>query len=232
MPSKKERKHLIEAQRQAREQFARYLHDGPAQSVAAAAMRLGIARRFIEKDATAVDKELDGAEEQIRQASKEMRYLLLILQAQGLKSYGLITALEELAEQTGETFSQQVHLEADLKLVQVIDAERQEVFFYIAVEGVALARRHADVETIWLRLNQVEKDLILLEVQDNGAGFDSREIESANLPLDEAPSRALHDLLALVEGKMGLEDKEGGSAPLQLWLPLNEKAAARLRDGE
>ncbi len=232
MPSKKERKHLIEAQWQAREQFARYLHDGPAQSVAAAAMRLSIARRFIEKDATAVDKELAGAEEQIRQASKEIRYLLLILQAQSLKSSGLITALEEMAEQTGETFALQVQLEADPKLNQVIDAERQKVFFYIAVEAVTLARRHADVETVWLRLNQLEKDLILLEVQDSAAGFDSREIESGNPSRDKIASRALNELLALVDGKMGLVDKEGGSACLQVWLPLKERAAARIRDGE
>lgn len=217
MLSKIERKHLIETQRQAREQFARYLHDGPAQSVAAAAMRLGIARRFIEKDAAEMDKELDGAEEQIRQASKEIRYLLLILQAQGLKSYWLITALEELAEQTGETFTPQVQLEADPKLVQVIDVERQQVFFYIAVEAVALARRHADVVTIWLRLNQIEKDLILLEVQDNGAGFKPHEIEDGNRPDGEVASGAMKELLALADGKMSLEDKEGGSAYLQVW---------------
>ena len=89
-----------------RDQFARYLHDGPAQSIAAVAMRINIARRLVDEGSSKAIEELKQAEEQTRLAAKEMRYLLFATQASSLRSSGLVTGLEDLAEQTergGET---------------------------------------------------------------------------------------------------------------------------------
>ena len=98
-----------------RDQYARYLHNGPAQSIAAVAMRLNIAKRLVNESDSKAIEELNQAEQQTRQAAKEMRYLLFATQAMSLRSSGIVAGLQDLAEQTEETFGVQVHLDIDPK---------------------------------------------------------------------------------------------------------------------
>lgn len=228
MPSRS-RKEKVRSLWLARDQFARYLHDGPAQSIAAIAMRLNIAKRLVDKDAAKAINELDQAEEQTRRVSKEMRYLLFTTQAKSLRSSGLVIALQDLAEQTEQTFGKQVHLNVNPKSGKGISADRQSLLFFIAVEAVTTARKHEGVENIWLRLQQVEKGLLLLEVYDDGQDFINPANVKANLPADDNDADPLKDLIDLVEGKLEIAKEEDGKSRLQIWTPLNENVAERLR---
>ena len=53
---------------------------------------------------------------------------------------------------------------------------KQGVIFYIIEEAVNNARKHAAAEAITVRLRQVEPGIVLLEIADNGAGFDVKAI--------------------------------------------------------
>jgi len=197
-----------------RDQIARYLHDGPAQSIAAVAMRLNIAKRLVDRDNSKAIEELDQAEEQTRRAAKEMRYLLFATQAKSLRNAGLVAGMQDLAEQTKETFGVQVHLDIDPKSGKKVDKEKQSLLFLMALEAMTMARKHNGVKNIWFRLHIVEKDLLLLDKHDDGNN-------------DEIGSEAMEQLVNYVEGKIEIVLGDDDKYHLQIWLPLNNKAVER-----
>lgn len=226
-----EKERIVRIQEEARKQLARNLHDGPTQSIAAIAMRVNLARRLLERDATAAGDELFKVEELARRTTKEIRHMLFTLRPQALESSGIMAALQDLATQTQETFDQNVHLEVDPEAVAQMDLGRQGVLFYIAVEGLTNARKHAQAQNIWLRLRTAERDIVLLEIQDDGIGFDPREIQGDRLPQIQSGLDTLRERVELVNGLMRLESAERKGTRLRVWAPLTENASDRLRRG-
>jgi signal transduction histidine kinase len=176
-----EKERMMEIQEEARKKLARDLHDGPTQSVAAIAMRLNFARRLMERDVKATTEELVKIEELARRTTKEIRHMLFTLRPLVLESQGLIAALEAMAEKMGETYSQNVIIEADPAVVPQVEIGKQTIIFYIAEEAVNNARKHAQAAHIWVRLKQVEKekDLVALEIADDGVGFDVGAVDAS-----------------------------------------------------
>ena len=47
----------------------------------------------------------------------------------------------------------------------------QTVIFTIAEEAVNNARKHAQAEHIWVKVQRLQSDLAFLEIEDDGKGF-------------------------------------------------------------
>ena len=174
----KEKDQMIEIQQQEHKKLARDLHDGPTQSMAAIAMRLNFARRLLERDPKATGDELLKIEELARRTTKEIRHMLFTLRPLELESQGLIGALKAMAEKTHDTYNQNVIVEAEENVVSDLEMSRQTIIFYIAEEAINNACKYAQASHIWIRMKAYDKDLVMLEVQDDGVGFDKTSVES------------------------------------------------------
>jgi hypothetical protein len=84
-----EKQRLIEADEEARKELARDLHDGPTQSIAAIAMRLGFARTTIDQDPARAKQELQKVEALAKKTSAEIRSMLFTLRPLVLETQGL-----------------------------------------------------------------------------------------------------------------------------------------------
>jgi len=225
-----EKERMAEVFEEARKKLARDLHDGPTQSVAAMAMRLSIARRMMTKDVKAAGDELVKLEELAHRTTKEIRHMLFTLRPLILESQGLTAAIQSMADKMMETFSQQVAVEIEERAVQQLEMGKQGVIFYIIDEAVNNARKHASAETITVRLTQIETGLLLLEINDNGVGFDVQEIaksydKRANSSLGMVN---LRERTELVSGHLQIDSKPGQGTKVQVYIPLTEDAADRL----
>jgi signal transduction histidine kinase len=92
-----------------------------------------------------------------------------------LESQGLLAALQSMAEKTRETYSQNILVKLDESILESIDMGKQGVIFYLVEEAVTNARKHAQAGHIWINLRTIEAELALLEIQDDGIGFDVAE---------------------------------------------------------
>lgn len=225
-----EKERLAEVYEETRKKLARDLHDGPTQSVAAMAMRLSISRRMLAKDPKSASDELIKLEELAHRTTKEIRHMLFTLRPLILESQGLGAAIQSMADKMMETFSQKVIVEIDERAVQQLEMGKQGVIFYVIEEAINNARKHAAAEAITVRLRQVETSLLLLEVQDNGAGFDVKAItrnydkrSSSSLGMVNLRERA-----ELVNGLLNIESAPGKGTNVQVYIPLTEEAADRL----
>ncbi len=223
-----EKNRMVEVHEEARKKLARDLHDGPTQSVAAMAMRINLARRMMERNPPAATEELVKIEELAHRTSKEIRHMLFTLRPLILESQGLSAALQSMAEKMQETYSQKVTVNIDQKLTDQLEMGKQGVIFYIIEEAVNNARKHAAAALIAVRLGQVEPGIALLEIADNGVGFDVKAVDKAYDKRGSLGMVNLRERTELVNGLLNIDSAPGKGTRVQVYIPLTEEAADRL----
>jgi len=224
-----EKERMTEVQEEARKKLARDLHDGPTQSIAAIAMRVNFARRLMERDANAAADELFKIEDLARRTTKEIRHMLFTLRPLVLESKGLSAAVESMAEKMLETFDQNVLLEIAPDVVSALEMDKQGVIFYIIEEAVNNARKHAEAENVWVRLKPIQNDLALLEIQDNGLGFDVKAVIASYEHRGSLGMINLRERTDLVNGVLKIDSTPGVGTHIQVAIPLSEEAVDRIR---
>lgn len=222
-----EKERISEIQEEARKKLARDLHDGPTQSISAIGMRVNFARRLLDRDPKAASDELYKIEELARRTTKEMRQMLFTLRPLVLESEGLVPAFKHLAEKVKETHDQKVVVQAEAGVADDLEVGKQGVLFFIAEEAVNNARKHAKADKIIIRLRR-QKDTLLLEVKDNGVGFDVSEVESDYDKRGSLGMVNLRERAELVNGILKLESTPGEGTSVRVMVPLSIEAAERL----
>jgi signal transduction histidine kinase len=227
-----EKERMVDVQEEARKKLARDLHDGPTQSVAAIAMRINLARRMITKDVKEATKELAKIEDLAHRTTKEIRHMLFTLRPLILESQGLSAALHSMAEKMRETFSQNVIINVDEAILDDMEMGKQGVIFYIIEEATNNARKHANAPHIWVRLRPFETGIALLEIEDDGLGFD---VAAVNKSYDKRGSLGMVNLrerTELVNGLLNVDSAPGKGTRIQVYIPLTEEAADHLHHGK
>jgi signal transduction histidine kinase len=223
-----EKERMIDVHEEARKKLARDLHDGPTQSVAAMAMRINIARRLVEKDPKAAVDELSKIEELAHRTTKEIRHMLFTLRPLILESQGLAAALKAMADKMRETYTQNVTVTVDEKIASQMEMGKQGVVFYIIEEAINNARKHASAANIWVRLAPFQSGVALLEIEDNGVGFN---VDAVNKAYDNRSSLGMVNLrerTELVNGLLNIQSTIGKGTKVLVYIPLTEDAADRL----
>lgn len=226
-----EKERQLQVQEEARKKLARDLHDGPTQSIAAIAMRVNFARRLVERNLNSAKDELEKVEELARRTTKEIRHMLFTLRPLVLESEGLAAALRVMAEKIHETYDQNVSVEVDPAVVAELESSRQTVMFYIAEEAVNNARKHAQAAHIWVRIRHLQADVALLEIQDDGVGFNVGSVDASYDRRGSLGMVNMRERAELVSGILGIQSAEGKGTTIQVQIPLNEEAEDRFRRG-
>lgn len=226
-----EKERMIEVQEEARKKLARDLHDGPTQSVSAIAMRINLVRMMLTRAPDKVEGELVRVEELARRTTKEIRHILFTLRPLVLESQGLRAALESMAEKMNETYDQNVKIDVDDKVIEQLEMGKQGVIFFISEEAVNNARKHAKAPLIKVRLRAIEHSLLLLEIKDNGAGFDVKAVNQNYESRGSLGMVNLKERTELINGLLNLDSAPGKGTNVQVFIPLSEEASDRLHRG-
>lgn len=200
-----------------RRQLARRLHDGPTQSVSALAMRADIARRQLADPQVAQD-ELAKLEALARQTAAELRYMQFLLIPQSLAVAGLETAWEDLASQLKERYGQDLIMDVDKRGVRALTPQQQELLYYISAEALENSCRHARASQIGLSLSWPEADVVLLEVSDNGQGFDADLMLQTGEEKRKYGLAILYERVKLLPGELSIASEAGEGSKLRVAL--------------
>jgi signal transduction histidine kinase len=142
----------------------------------------------------------------------------------------LVAAVQSMADKMMETYSQKVTLNIDERVTTQLEMGKQGVIFYIIEEAVNNARKHASAPVIAVGLRMVETGIALLEIADNGLGFDVKAISEA---YDKRTNSSLgmvnlRERAELVNGLLQIDSAPGKGTKVQVYIPLTEDAADRL----
>lgn len=228
-----EKEHILDTQDETRKKLARDLHDGPTQSVAVIAMRLNIARKMLEINPTDAGEEIAKIEELARRTTQEIRHMLFTLRPLVLETDGLTAALQSMADKMQDTFQQTVQVYVDPEIEKQLEISKQTVVFYLVEEAVNNARKHASASFIRVSLRYLPNDnsLALLEIYDNGVGFDVKSVTSSYEKRGSLGMVNLNERTELINGMLHIESAPGQGTRVQVLIPLTTEAIDRLERG-
>jgi signal transduction histidine kinase len=173
-----------------RQRLARELHDAVTQSLYSLTLLAETARRALAAEQWA---QLGGYLERLgavsQDALKEMRLLLYELRPASLAREGLVGALQRRLDAVEARAGVQTRLllpSAEITLAPNVE----NALFRIAQEALNNALKHAGASAVTVNLRQ-EEHVLILEVEDNGNGFDPRAAESGGQGLHNMRERAV-----------------------------------------
>jgi PAS domain S-box-containing protein len=184
-----------------RQRLLRDLHDSVSQKLYGLVALTEAAQAGIEAGSKIAPVEvLSRIGENARQAVKEMRLFLYEMQPIDLKD-GLVSSLQHrLASVEGR---------ADIKARMISDENIQlekddEIaLYYIAQEALNNILRHAHARNVSVNLKQTRQHVIL-EITDDGQGFDIKKLDNSGLGLRNMKERAVQ-----ANGKFRITSKPG-----------------------
>ena len=201
------RERLITAEEEERRRLSRDIHDGVGQTLTAASLTLdALAADLHEPDAP---WHLARARELTTMALAEARAAAERIRPPRLTERGLASALHELALRCGAP----VLADLDPAAGTTLAADRILEIFRIVQEALGNAVRHGGGE-VHLRLRS-EPSGLLVEVSDEGAGFDPDLVDPHALGLSGMRERA-----AAIGARLTIGAAPGGGTQIQLRVPV------------
>jgi signal transduction histidine kinase len=169
-----------------RERIAKELHDGVIQSLFAVGMSLqGVASMSTEPDSVS---RIEAAVEDVDHAIRDLRNYIFGLRPGILADRQLDQALTELGREFSERSGVVTIVEVDEDAASLLASQAADIV-QIVREALSNIGRHADATTCRVRLVRDPDGAILLEIDDDGEGFDP-STPSAGMGLANLRDRA------------------------------------------
>ncbi len=212
---------IIDMEKEARKRIANDLHDGPTQIVSSIVQRMDIIKLSMQHNPNEVPIEVTRVKEMAQQATNEIRLMLYTLRPLALESEdGLVSALEQLADKYDAVYDQHVEVLVSNRAQAVLTMPQSDAIFAITQEAVNNARKHAQASIIQVRVTTYE-DTIMLEIADDGVGFDvEREMEKAH-HRNSLGMKNLQDQIALLDGTVTIESRIGDGTTITALIPID-----------
>ncbi len=170
-----------------RQRLARELHDSVSQALYAIALETHTAKEVLGQDSGRLKETLDGILALAESAVSEMRFLIFELRPDYLENEDLSTTLARLADAVHNRYGCDVRL--DLRQEASLSVDLKEALYRICHEALTNTARHARAGIATVRIRE-ETDQIVVDVQDDGVGFETGASFPGHLGLRSMRERA------------------------------------------
>ncbi len=198
---------VISAGDRERARIARELHDSTAQSLSALEMMLSASLN--DPAAARSTDRLSTMHDIAKQALSEVRTLSHTVHPRVLDDLGLVAAVEHLARRTREQAN--IRVFATSEGDAAISPTASSVLYRVAQEAIGNAVRHAGATEIRIAIRATPK-AVVLEVRDDGCGFDAAAAESSMLGMGLFSMR---ERLGLVDGTLEIQSTLGAGTTIR-----------------
>jgi len=198
---------------QERQRLARELHDSVSQALYGISLWAHTAREALE---SSEPEQAEAAIEDVLTLAEaglaEMHALIFELRPESLETEGLVAALTKQVEVLRARYK--LIVEADLADEPDLSLEQKEALYRIAQEALHNIVKHARASSVVLRLARQEKE-VLLEVRDNGRGFDPTGPFPGHLGV-----RSMRERVTKIDGTLSIESAAGQGTCIRVRVPL------------
>jgi PAS domain S-box-containing protein len=197
-------KEIIDVAMLEQRRIGQELHDGTQQELTGLGLlAMSLAETLARNGADTASQVASRVARGIEQANQRVRSLARGMVPVPVDREGLMAALSELAHQTTEMHGVPCAFECPAA-VEIDNDDEATHFYRIAQEAVSNAIRHAGPTAIWIRLEQVDKSVVL-EVRDNGIGLRLPPIPGRGVGL-----RLMEHRCAMIGGTFLIEQHADG----------------------
>ncbi|MGO8955981.1 MAG: GAF domain-containing sensor histidine kinase [Streptosporangiaceae bacterium] len=197
---------------QERARLARDLHDAVSQKLFSVRAKARAAAVLVGRDPARAVEEIGSVADLAGQAHAELRAVIDGLAPPELAAGGLAGSVRGYAGLAGRTYGADVQVRTgDLP---VLGPQHETVVYRVAQEAIGNALRHSGSQQVTVTLTG-RPGRVVLEVRDNGIGFDAAAIQSG-LGLGSMRERA-----ASAGGKLTVTSTPGTGTKVRLSIPTN-----------
>jgi PAS domain S-box-containing protein len=194
-----------------RQRLARELHDSVSQALYGISLGARTARTQLDRNPALAAEPLDYVLEQAEAGLTEMRALIFELRPDTLETEGLVGSLRR--QIAALRARHRIEVSDDMAGEPSLALPAKEALYRIAQQAMQNTARHAGATRLWIRLtSQGEK--VVLQIRDDGSGFDPQGSFPGHLGLQSMRERA-----ARVGGVLEIESTPGTGTEVRVVIP-------------
>ena len=211
---------MLEVQEEERRWVAREIHDGLAQIMASASLRLEYCLRLLEKKPEEVEEELRSIQELVKEGVEEARRMTYDLRPMALDELGLVPTLKRYLEE----FKSFYNIDTEMIITgreRRLPAPQEAGVFRIFQEALRNVGKHASAQKVMVYLD-FSPGSLELKVEDDGRGFSPEEVR-------QDPKRrgfglwSMRERAKLLGGELEITSTPGQGTTVKVAIPLAEE---------
>jgi PAS domain S-box-containing protein len=207
---------VLAAEENERKRIAAELHDGLGQSLGA--LKFGMEDAISSLEGDAIDDArgtLKALVPRVREALDEVRRMAMNLRPATLDDLGIVATLSWFVRDF-RTIYRTIDVDADLRIVEADVPDALKVtMFRIVQEALNNVARHSRATLVRLSAEKSD-DVLRLDIDDNGVGFDPNEVASRRSFDRRHGYAGMHDRILFSGGTLAIETAPGKGVRLQM----------------
>lgn len=205
-----------------RERIGMDLHDGIIQSIYAVGLTLEHARLLLGEEPEQTRKRIDQSIEDLNSTIRDLRAFIMDMRPRQLYEENLMDGLQRLVNEfRANSLVEAKHTGPTKGLEDLPDAHAI-ALFHICQEALANIAKHAQADHVEVMV-WVTSDRVLMEVHDDGLGFDPQKIQfTLGHGISNMQTRA-HN----VGGDLEITTEPGKGTTIMAWMPYSQDSGQR-----
>ncbi len=199
-----------------RERIGMDLHDGIIQSIYAVGLTLEHARLLLGEDREQTQKSICQSIEDLNSTIRDLRSFIMDMRPRQLYEENLMDGLQRLIDEFRANSLVEATLTGPSKRLDSLSEAHATALFHICQEALANAAKHARAKTVDVHV-WTAVDRILMEIHDDGRGFDPQEIKfSLGHGISNMQTRARN-----VGGDLEITTEPDSGTTILAWMPYS-----------
>jgi PAS domain S-box-containing protein len=204
-----------------RQRLARELHDSVSQALYGITLGTHTARTLLQRDPSKVAEPLDYVLTQAEVALTEMRALIFELRPESLETEGLAAAISRQAAALNAR--QEIVVTTELCDEPDLPLKTKEELYRVVQEALHNTVKHARAKKVHVYMHR-DSDGLLLEICDDGIGFDTTRSFPGHLGL-----HSMQERIARLGGTLQIESIPGQGTCIRAHLPASTRRTVQLQ---
>ena len=200
-----------------RQRIGMDLHDGIIQSIYAVGLALDYARLEVETNPDKALIKVEQAIEGLNTTIRDIRTYIMDLRPRQFRGENLMESLQRLIDETCTNTELEISLTGPDTGSMILPTAISTALFHISQEGLANAAKHAKAHQVKMSL-RATSGRILLEISDDGVGFDLSE---TNLALGHGLAN-MRTRARKMGGDIEVNSELGKGTSILTWIPLDQ----------
>ncbi len=198
-----------------RERIGMDLHDGIIQSIYAVGLTLEHARLLLSEEPDQTRKSIQQSIEDLNSTIRDLRAFIMDMRPRQLYEEDLMDGLQRLVNEFRANSLVKAELSGPPKELTNLSDAHSIALFHICQEALANIAKHAQAKNVHV-LVWTTSDRVLMEVQDDGRGFD---IDKIQLTLGHGISN-MQTRARNVGGDLEITTEPGHGTTILVWMPF------------
>ncbi len=207
-------KAIIETEEKERMRLAKDIHDSVGQHLSAIKFYIGTSADAVEdpKQKSILLK----ANAALVDVQADMRNICFNIMPKSLEIFGLVKAVEELCSKD-QLLNQMKILIKESDSFPRLPLQQEFALFRIIQEFISNALKHSRADSLWIEF-KCKKKLVLINLADNGTGFDLTKIRNQGMGLNNVRSR-----IRPYNGEVDIISQPGKGTRYEISIPMQNK---------